>query len=51
VERRTVSPRQLTVDPDGFAMPLLTADRKGPAYRSAVVSLDGKPLVQWSGPG
>jgi len=46
---RTFSPGQLTVDPDGFAMLLFAADRKGPAYRSAVVSLDGKPLVQWSG--
>src|SRR5215471_1999821 len=49
VDGRTVSPGQLTVDPDGFAMLLFAADRKGPAYRSAVVSLDGKPLVQWSG--
>ena len=49
VDGRTVSPGQLAVDPDGFAMLLFAADRKGPAYRSAVVSLDGKPLVQWSG--
>jgi Anti-sigma-K factor rskA/Putative zinc-finger len=49
VDGRTVSPGQLVVDPDGFAMVLFAADRKGPAYRSAVVSLDGKPLVQWSG--
>jgi len=49
VDGRTVSPGQLVVDPDGFAMLLFAADRKGPAYRSAVVSLDGKPLVQWSG--
>jgi hypothetical protein len=46
---RTVSPGQLAVDPDGFAMLLFAADRRGPTYRSAVVSLDGKPLVQWSG--
>jgi anti-sigma-K factor RskA len=46
---RTVSPGELSVDADGFAMLLYTADRKGPAYRSAVVSLDGKPLVEWTG--
>ncbi len=48
---RTVSAGQLLVDPDGFAMLLFAADRKGPAYRSAVVSLGGRPLVQWSGSG
>jgi Putative zinc-finger len=49
VDGRTLLPGQLQVDPDGFAMLLFAADRKGPGYRSAVVSLDGKPLVQWSG--
>ena len=49
VDGRTVSPGRLVVDPDGFGMLLFAADRRGPAYRSAVVSLDGKPLVQWSG--
>jgi hypothetical protein len=48
-EGRTVSPGQLLVDRDGFAMLLFTADHPGPAYRSAVVSLDTKPLVQWAG--
>jgi Anti-sigma-K factor rskA/Putative zinc-finger len=46
---RTVSPGELSVDRDGFAMLLFAADRKGPAYQSAVVSLDGAPLVQWRG--
>jgi hypothetical protein len=49
VDGRTVSAGRLLVDPDGFAMLLFTADRKGPGYQSAVVSLDGKPLVQWRG--
>jgi hypothetical protein len=46
---RTVSPGQLSVDRDGFAMLLFAADRKGPAYQSAVVSLGGTPLVEWRG--
>jgi hypothetical protein len=49
VDGRTVSAGQLAVDRDGFAMLLFAADRKGPAYQSAVVSLDGTPLVQWRG--
>jgi hypothetical protein len=46
---RTVTPGQLSVDPDGFAMLLFPADRKGPTYQSAVVSLGGIPLVEWRG--
>jgi hypothetical protein len=49
VDGRTVSPGGLSVDPDGFAMLLFASDHKGPAYRSAVVSLDGKPMVEWTG--
>jgi hypothetical protein len=45
----TMSPGQLVVDPDGFAMLLFTADRKGPAFRSAVVSKAGDPMVMWRG--
>ena len=51
MDGRTVSPGRLLVDSDGFAMLLFAADRKGPAYQSAVVSLDGKPMVRWSGTG
>jgi len=49
VDGRTVSAGQLSVDRDGFAMLLFAADRKGPTYQSALVSLDGTPLVQWRG--
>ena len=46
---RTVSPGELRVDRDGFAMLVFAADRRGPAYQSVVVSLAGAPLVQWRG--
>jgi putative zinc finger protein len=48
---RTVSPGHLLVDRDGFAMLLFAADHRGPAYQSAVVSLDGRPMVRWSDAG
>jgi len=48
---RTVSPGELRVDRDGFAMLLFAADRRGPEYRSAVVTLDGAPLVRWTETG
>lgn len=49
VDGRTVSAGQLPVDGDGFAMLLFAADRKGPTYQSAVVSLGGTAMVQWRG--
>jgi len=39
----------LRLDSDGFAMLLFRADRNGPPYQRAVVTLDGTPVLQWSG--
>jgi hypothetical protein len=39
----------LKLDSDGFAMLLFRADRNGPSYQRAVVTLDGTPVLQWTG--
>jgi hypothetical protein len=46
---RTVDAGSLKLDSDGFAMLLFRADRNGPSYQRAVVTLDGTPVLQWVG--
>jgi hypothetical protein len=46
---RTSDAGPLKLDSDGFAMLLFRADRNGPTYQRAVVTLDGTPVLQWSG--
>jgi len=46
---RTSHAGTLKPDADGFAMLLFRADRNGPTYQRAVVTLEGTPVLQWSG--
>jgi hypothetical protein len=45
---RTIDCGPLTMDAEGFAMMLFRADRNGPSYQRAVVTLGGMPVLQWS---
>jgi hypothetical protein len=46
---RTSNAGPLKLDSDGFAMLLFRADRNGPTYQRAVVTLGGTPVLQWTG--
>lgn len=46
---RTSDAGPLKLDSDGFAMLLFRADRNGPTYQRAVVTLGAAPVLQWSG--
>ena len=45
---RTTDCGPLKLDAEGFAMMLFRADRNGPSYQRAVVTLGGTPVLQWS---
>jgi hypothetical protein len=45
---RTSDAGALKLDSDGFALLLFRADRNGPSYQRAVVTLDGTPVLQWT---
>lgn len=45
---RTIDAGALKLDADGFAMLLFRADRTGPSYKRAVVTLGGTPVLQWA---
>ncbi|HKF76651.1 MAG TPA: anti-sigma factor [Candidatus Dormibacteraeota bacterium] len=46
---RTVDCGPMHLDSEGFAMMLYRADRNGPSYQRAVVTLGGTPVLQWTG--
>jgi len=46
---RTWDAGALRLDSGGFAMLLFRADRNGPTYQRAVVTLGGTPVLQWTG--
>ena len=45
---RTIDAGALKLDADGFAMLLYRADRNGPSYQWALVTLGGTPVLQWA---
>ena len=45
---RTIEAGALRLDADGFALLLFRADRNGPSYQRALVTLGGTPVLQWA---